>query len=122
MITHAKSRFISGPISPPARRLLVGIIHGPGGVEHVAAAASRLTLIKELALWAALQAREKLPKPESDNVENLVREGRFGPAIRRYIALIRRRWDPVSLSIEHVEIAGDDPVDIALMLDPDRAG
>lgn len=106
MITHAKSRLAPTPITGPTGQLVVGVVHGPFSVLHVAAARSRRMLMRTLALWATAQAREKLPTPESEQVERLVREGRHGAAVQRYFDLVGGRWDPERLVIERVDVAG----------------
>lgn len=107
MIAHAKSRLIPDRSKQATDRLLVGIIHGPDGVHHVVASPSRRILMKTLALWAAGQAVQKLSAEESDQIADLVREARYVPAIRRYLTLVRRRWDFESLTVERVDVAQD---------------
>jgi hypothetical protein len=85
-------------------RVHLAVIHGPGEIYGVVAAPDREAMVARLSERLQEDADLQLFRSDADRFRTLVEEGRHEEAVQMYFARAGKKWDPVRLQIEAVEV------------------
>jgi len=82
----------------------LAVIFGPDEIHGVLAARDRRTLLARLTQRLQEDAHLQLFRADAHRFRTLVEEGRPEDAVRMYAAKVGRKWDPVHLRLDVVEV------------------
>jgi len=82
----------------------LAVIHGPHEIHGVVAARDRKTLLARLAQRLQEDVQLQLFPADAQRFRTLVGEDQLEEALRLYAAKVGRKWDPVRLRVEVVEL------------------